>query len=65
MDEDIDLSTKTNQQLLARLAQLREVAAREPKGGELFTDLFALQYEATRGINLILIEVTRRLLEGD
>ena len=63
MNEDIDLSTKTNQQLLARLAQLKKVASREGQPGELFVELFASQYEATREINLILIEIARRLLE--
>lgn len=63
MDEDIDLTTKTKGQLLARLTQLKDIAGREGKAGELFTELFASQYEATREINLILIEIVRRLLE--
>lgn len=59
---DVDLATKTKEQLLARLAQLEKIACREGRGGEKFTDLFAEQYLATREINLILVEVTRRQL---
>jgi hypothetical protein len=63
MTEDVDLTLKTREQLLDRLAQLKKTASREGRPGELFTELFASQYEATREINLILIEIARRLLE--
>ena len=57
---NIDLTTKTVQQLITRLDQLQHLAQHEPEAGRLFTDIFAEQFEVQREVNLIFIEITRR-----